>query len=233
MNYISTFFNNIARLLYPVLCPGCGNEIGKSSELLCFECAAALPLTDFEPYADNPVEKIFWGRLPLQTATAYLYFTKNSALQGLLHQLKYKGRKEIGHQLGLLMGEALLRSARFGNVDALIPIPLFFKKEKRRGYNQAAVICEGISLTMKVPVLNRVIARKKNTETQTRKNRAQRWDNIQETFELTHAEKIAGMHVMLVDDVLTTGATLESGGRELLKAPGVQLSIATLAYTIL
>jgi ComF family protein len=184
-------------------------------------------------YPGNPVEKIFWGRLRLMTATSHVYFTKQSVIQNLLHQFKYRGNKEIGLYFGRLMGEALRSSIRYNDLEALIPLPLFYKKEKKRGYNQAAVICDGMSEAMNIPVLKDVIIRRKSTETQTHRSRRERWDNIEGKFELKRDCMIMDKHVMLVDDVITTGATLEACGCELLKAKDVRLSIATLAYTSL
>ena len=187
----------------------------------------AMPETNFEMHSGNPVEKIFWGRLPLTAATAQFYFTKESLMQHLMHQFKYKGNKELGLQFGRMMGDQLKRSNRF-NVDALIPLPLFPAKEKRRGYNQATILCDGMAEIMNVPVLDKVIIRPQHTETQTKKGRLERWKNMEGKFVLTNPEMIRNKHILLVDDVVTTGATLEACGNELLKAGNVQLSIATL-----
>lgn len=184
-------------------------------------------------HAGNPVEKIFWGRLPLASASSYTYFTKQSVMQRLLHELKYKGRKEIGLYFGRRMGELYRLSSRYNDIDALVPLPLFFKREKKRGYNQASVICEGMSETMGIPVLRDIVIRKKKTSTQTRMNRAERWANIDGKFEVINESRAAGKHLLLVDDVLTTGATLEACGLELLKIKNIRLSVATLAYTLL
>jgi predicted amidophosphoribosyltransferase len=129
-------------------------------------------------HANNPVEKIFWGRLPLLSATAQYYFGKETRMQHLMHQFKYKGNKDLGKQLGYLMGNDLLASKRF-KIDGLIPLPLFASKEKRRGYNQAAVLCEGIAEVMKVEILKDVVIRTQHTETQTKKGRMERWTNIE------------------------------------------------------
>jgi ComF family protein len=193
----------------------------------------ALPVTNFHLHRDNPAEKIFMGRINVENASAYTYFNKQSVMQNLLHQLKYKGKKEIGLYFGRRMGEGFISSERYKDIEALIPLPLFFKREKKRGYNQASMIGEGIAEVMGLPVLKDVIVRRKHTETQTHKSRADRWENIEGKFELINKEKIEGKHVLLVDDVLTTGATLEACGSELLKAKGLTLSIATLAYTSL
>jgi len=187
----------------------------------------AMPETNFERFYGNPVEKTFWGRLPLHSASAQFYFTKESLMQRLMHQLKYKGHRELGLQLGRVMGQQLLHSQRI-IPDALIPLPLFPAREKRRGYNQATLLCEGISEVMKIPVLDKIITRPQHTETQTRKGRVERWKNMDGKFILTDQTAIQNKHLLLIDDVITTGATLEACGNELLKANGVQLSVATL-----
>jgi ComF family protein len=189
-------------------------------------CISDLPSTDFEKHPNNPVEKIFHGRLQLVNATAQYYFTKESLIQRLMHQLKYRGNKELGLQLGRMMGISMKQSGRF-DVDVLIPLPLFPTKEKRRGYNQAAVLCEGMKESMNIPVLYNVITRPQHTETQTKKGRIERWKNIEGKFQLIDADAIRNKHILLVDDVVTTGATLEACGSELLSA-NAQLSLATL-----
>ena len=169
-------------------------------------------------HPNNPVEKIFWGRLPLVGATAQYYFTKESLMQHLMHQFKYKRNKELGLQLGRMMGNQLKQSGRF-DVDALIPLPLFPAKEKRRGYNQATILCEGMAEIMNIPVLDNVIIRPQHTETQTKKGRIERWKNMEGKFILVRSCGQYAINILLlVDDVVTTGATLEACGTELLKA---------------
>jgi ComF family protein len=193
-------------------------------------CIARMPETNFHIYANNPVEKIFWGRLPLVSATAQYYFTKESLMQHLMHELKYRGNKELGLQMGRLIGNDLQQTHRFGYVDALIPLPLFPAKEKRRGYNQATILCEGIAQVLNAEVLRDVVVRTKHTETQTKKGRMERWQNMEGKFELLNSQKIQDKHVLLVDDVVTTGATLEACGHELIAANNIRLSVATLCY---
>ncbi len=223
---------DIFHLLYPRLCPGCGNELGKT-ETICLSCIHDLPLTGFCNHAGNPVEKIFWGRLPVTDASAYLYFTKRSILQNLMHAFKYRGNIAVGQFLGRRMGEALTRSGRYNDIDAIVPLPLFYKKERKRGYNQAAVLSSGIAEITGFELFSDIIVRLGPAPSQTKRNREQRWQNTEAQFELRQPQKIAGKQVLLVDDVITTGATLESCGMELLKAPGLRLSIAALAYTSL
>ena len=220
--------DSFLHLLFPHVCTGCGNDILNEESVLCMRCIDAMPETNFELHTNNPVEKIFWGRLPLVGAAAQFYFTKESLIQRLMHQFKYKRNRALGLQLGSIMGEQLIRSGRFTNVDALIPLPLYPVKEKRRGYNQATVLCDGMAESMNIPVLDKVAIRPQHTETQTKKGRIERWKNMEGKFVLTNPGAIRNKHILLVDDVVTTGATLEACGNELLKAENVKLSVATL-----
>lgn len=231
MQAIKELKEAMLHLLFPHVCEGCGSDVLEPDHFLCLKCLSALPKTDFQFYPANPVEKIFWGRLPLVSATAHCYFTKGSMMQHLMHQFKYRGNKELGIYLGRLMGHALANSNRFRYVDALIPLPLFSAKEKKRGYNQAALLCEDIAEVLQKPVWRDVVIRTVHTETQTKKNRVERWQNMEGRFELKKPEKIEGKHLLLVDDVVTTGATLEACGATLLQATGVQLSLATLCIS--
>ncbi|HEY1870637.1 MAG TPA: ComF family protein [Chitinophagaceae bacterium] len=217
-------------LLFPHVCAGCGSDILSEESMLCMHCLAEMPETNFHFYSNNPVEKIFWGRLPLVSATAQYYFTKESLMQRLMHQFKYKGNKELGKQLGRLIGITLQQSDRFDDLDALVPLPLFAAKEKKRGYNQAYILCEGIAEVMNLNIYRDAVIRIQNTESQTKKGRIERWQNIEGKFELGNAGKIQNKHVLLVDDVVTTGATLEACGHELCKVNGASVSIATLCY---
>lgn len=221
--------NSILHILFPHVCDGCGTDIIDEESSLCMKCIAEMPETNFHLHASNPVEKIFWGRLPIISATAQYYFIKESLMQHLMHQLKYKGNKELGKQLGRLMGHDLQKTNRFKTVDYLVPLPLFPSKEKRRGYNQATILCEGIAEVMNVEIVRDAITRTQFTETQTRKGRIERWQNMEGKFELMKPEKIRDKSILLVDDVITTGATLEACGHELLQA-SPKLSIATLCY---
>lgn len=197
------------------------------------KCLSELPFTGFELHADNPVEKLFWGRAPIANAMGMLYFTKDSAIQHLIHQLKYNGKKEIGHFMGMIMGQKILSSNRFAGIDAIVPLPLFKLKEKKRGYNQSSVLCDGIAETLHAPVLKNIVVRTMATDTQTHKTRIERWQNIEGKFQATDLEKIKNMHLLLVDDIVTTGATLEACAMELMKAQYAKISIAALAYTLI
>jgi ComF family protein len=225
-------FKSFLHLFYPYTCCGCGTDLLAEKNLLCIYCQASMPLTDFEFFSSNPIEKIFWGRAEIQAASAHLYFTSGSAVQQSLHLLKYKGKKEIGIYFGQRMGVSLVQSRRFNDCEIIVPLPLFASREKKRGYNQATVIAEGISRQLKIPVFSDAVLRVKKTETQTHKSRIQRWKNMESTFKVGDPQKIKGKHVLLVDDVVTTGASLEACARVLQEIPGVRISIACLAHTV-
>jgi len=191
-----------------------------------------MPLTRFEFLPANQIEKIFWGRVEIEAAAAHMYFTSGSAVQHSLHLLKYKGRKEIGIYFGRKMGALLKQSQRFQNCEIIIPLPLFADREKKRGYNQAMMIALGISRQLEIPVVPDVIIRTKKTATHTHKSRIERWENMQSGFRIRDPEKIQGKHILLVDDVVTTGASLEACAIALISVPGLKISIACLAHTV-
>jgi ComF family protein len=224
--------DSLLHLAFPHVCEGCGNDILDADQLLCLRCLSSLPQTNFHLHSSNPIEKLFWGRMAVTNASAQYYFTKESMMQHLMHQFKYNGNKEVGLYLGKLMGNSLVESNRFSFVDVLIPLPLFPAKEHKRGYNQATLLCEGIASVLSKPILKDLVIRTTHTETQTKKSRVERWQNIEGKFELKNSTAIEGKHILLVDDVITTGATLEACGSELLKAQNVQLSIATLCFSM-
>jgi len=224
--------NNLLHLLYPHTCTGCGSDIISYEQQLCLHCIVNLPATNFFNQPGNPVEKIFYGRMPLVHAAAGYFFTKESLLQHLLIQLKYRGNQNIGVYMGKLLGRQIETSEAFKFIDALIPLPLNPKKEKKRGYNQAAAICHGIAAVTGKPVIEKAVIRKVFTETQTHMGRISRWENMDGVFAVVRQQELEGKHLLLVDDVVTTGATLEACGSEMLKVDGTSLSIATLAYTI-
>lgn len=219
----------ILHLFFPHCCAGCGSDRLPRHQPVCIRCMAALPETGFAAIAGNPIEKKFWGRLPLESAYAHFYFSRESAIQRLMHALKYKGHREWGLFAGRLMGEALLASPRI-QPDALIPLPLYASRQKARGYNQSELLCRGIAAETGWPIYNDVVIRSRHTESQTHKTRIERWQNMAGNFQLINHLPVAGKHLLLVDDVITTGATLEACGSVLLQATEVKLSVATLCY---
>lgn len=230
MNVKTNILSPLVHLFYPHICTGCGSDLVEEDNLLCLKCVNDLPHTNFGMHAGNPVEKIFWGRVPLTAAMSEFYFAKGTLIQTLIHEFKYNGNIDIGMYLGRIMGNSLLNNNRFTKVDALIPLPLFADKEFKRGYNQAAIICNGISEATNIPVIRNNVVRNRFTQTQTRKHRTERWENVASSFQVNNPHELKNKHLILVDDVVTTGATLEACGAEILKVEGTMLSIATLAY---
>lgn len=225
------WFTDFSHLFYPHTCAGCGNDLLEEDQTVCLHCYSNLPETGFFGLQNNPIEKIFYGRLPVSSAAAGYYFTKSAVLQRLIHQLKYRGNQEVGRQLGRWLGLQLKNSGRFTSIDALLPLPLFPEKEKKRGYNQSTVLCEGIADMIHLPILNEIVHRKRYTDTQTKKGRSERWVNVDGSFEISNPSALQNKHLLLVDDVITTGASMEACGHAILQAESAQLSMATLAWS--
>lgn len=182
---------------------------------------------------DNPVEKTLWGRVAIVAGMSQYYFSKGSLLQTLIHQFKYKGNKALGIYLGKQMGYSLKLSSRFLPMDAIVPLPLFAEKETRRGYNQSTLLCEGIAQVLEIPVVTNVVVRTKYTTTQTNKTRMERWQNVEGVFMAHNPQILSGKNILLVDDVITTGATIEACTAAMLEdIPGARINIATLAYAL-
>lgn len=219
----------LINLFYPKACTGCGVALLREEEFLCVGCELELPINPFLGEENNEIKSVFAGRLPLQWANTFLYFSKNGIAQHLIHALKYEDRQDVGRFLGYRFGQELAKSSSL-MVDAIIPVPLHPDKEKLRGYNQCLSIAEGLASALNCVVLDAVVERNVANPSQTKLNRAKRWDNVSGIFSLIKPSAIANKHILLIDDTLTTGATLESCGSEILKADGANLSIATLAY---
>ena len=228
MPTLKTLFHAATHLFYPHICTGCGSDLLKAEDLLCLQCIHELPHTEFEKYANNPIERIFYGRINVEAAHAGFYFSKGELMQTLVHDFKYKGNKDIGIYLSKMMAEKMMDSGRFKNIDYLIPLPLFADKEFKRGFNQAKIICDGMSEVMNIPVLANNVTRIRFTETQTKKHRTERWDNVAESFTVQNPEPLRNKHIMLVDDVITTGATLEACAQKIAAIAGTKISIITL-----
>jgi ComF family protein len=226
------YIDDLISLFYPRVCLACGNTLFRHEETICTYCLFHLPKTNFHKEADNPVSRIFWGRIPLFSAAAYYHFGKGGKVQHLVHQLKYKGHQEVGVYIGKLYGIELLESPLFSGIDFVIPVPLHPSKLKKRGYNQSEMFASGLSATMPVQLDVHSLYRTYASETQTRKSRFSRWENVKEIFAIRDEKNLCGKHILLVDDVITTGATIEACASMLLKIPEVKVSVAALACTI-
>lgn len=225
---IINILNDFTGLFYPKICASCDDSLVRNENLFCTACRVGLPRTNFHHDKDNEVAQIFWGRIPVEYATAYFYFQKGGRVQKLLHKLKYKDQKEIGVELGRMIGRDLVQSS-FNQVDVIVPVPLHKSKKRKRGYNQSECLAEGLSMSMMKPLDTTSLFRAIANPTQTRKHRYERWTNVESIFKLRYPEAIANKHILLVDDVITTGATLEACASALLEAEGVKVSIVTAA----
>lgn len=230
---IASIFKNttegLLHLFYPQLCVSCNRALHRDEKTLCLHCILKLPRTGFHNHKENKAANIFIGRVPIENTTSFVYFTKDSMVQDLLHTFKYESKKEIGTLLGKLLATELLSSDWIRDIDAIAAIPLYKRKERQRGFNQSEIFAKGLADELKIPVLKDAIVRTKHTESQTKKSRIERIENVSGVFSIIDKEKLSNKHILLVDDVLTTGATLESCAGELLKTEGVKVSIATIA----
>lgn len=224
-----TFINSIIGLLYPSVCAACGTSLFKWENLVCTRCRSFLPKTGYELQEDNPLARIFYGKVRLKAVTACFFFSKEGKVQHLIHELKYKGNGEAGVFLGQELGKSIKEAPLFKGIDYLIPVPLHPKRERKRGYNQSMMIAQGISEVTGIPVGDTFLVRSVNTATQTRKSKEERWQNVKNIFDVKHPERLEGKYILLIDDVLTTGATLEACALKLSLIPGITISCATAA----
>ena len=220
---------SLINLLFPRTCAACGNLLLESEDTVCTTCRFLLPKTGYEQHSDNPLAQIFYGQMPFNAVMAEFFFSKTGKVQHLIHGLKYHHCRENGIFLGQEIGKSLLQAPDYQGLEFIVPIPLHPKKEKIRGYNQSHVIAEGISEIMNIPIAENCLVRRVFTDTQTKKSREDRWQNVKDIFEVKNPEKLKGKHVLLVDDVLTTGATLLSAGKALMQVEGIKISVATAA----
>lgn len=225
-------FHDFLNLFYPRICHMCDHILINKERVICTNCRHELPVTNFPLDNDNPVQKVFYGRVKIEYATSLLLFSKKGNVQKLIHQLKYRGHREISEFLGAWMGARLAEENLGLKIDAVIPVPLHKKKLKSRGFNQVEDFGSEIARKLEVPYLDHVLLKTSFTSTQTLKARLSRWSNIEETFILANPELIINKHILMVDDIITTGATLEACSRVLKEAGGVKISIASMALAV-
>ena len=224
-------FSDLVNILFPRVCAACGEVLLKLEQEICLACTVHLPKTDFHKIQGNPVAKIFWGRIEIENAFAYYHFHKGNKVQHMLHQLKYKGAQKLGEKIGQLYGHELINSVFCKEIDFIVPVPLHPKKLKKRGYNQSESFAKGLSQTLNIPFNTKLLTRAVNSETQTKKNRFNRWENVSEIFCADDNNiQFNHRHILLVDDVITTGATIEACARDL-KAKQIRVSVAAIAST--
>ena len=232
MSYLYDFYDDFISLLFPRLCYGCGNHLLRNERLICTECYIVIPRTNYHCEKDNPVSKLFWGRCMIEKAAAFSYYNKGSRIRNLIHNLKYHGISEIGYELGRIYGLSLTESGFMNGIDLILPVPLHPAKQRKRGFNQSEIISLGIGDRANLPVDTKSLTRNVISATQTKRSRYERWTNVDGIFMVIDPQPLIGKHILLVDDVITTGSTIESCTNELLKIDGVKVSVAALAFAV-
>ena len=222
---------DILNIFYPDICLCCKNALTINEATICITCRGDLPLTNFTFESQNLVEKTFFGRIPLENGTALFYFLKKGKIQQLIHELKYNGQQQVGNFIGNWLAEDILNSNRFKNIDCIIPVPLHKKKFKKRGYNQLTTFGKSLSKILNIPLYEELLQKKTAENSQTKLLRLERWKNVNELFFIVNHKVLANKHILLIDDIITTGATLEACYLALKKCENIKISIACMAYT--
>jgi len=223
--------HDLLRIIYPDVCIHCGEPLVGDERHLCTRCMAQIPWTHSASACENEVELRLAGRIPYVAGAALLLFRRGNIAQSIVHQIKYHSNLALAKQYGHLLGAELLASGRFNDIDCLVPVPLHRRRKRQRGYNQSELLCDAMAENMHVPVVTGNLYRRRYTDTQTRKNRLARMDNMKEVFAIRHPERFENKHILLVDDIITTGATTENCYHALRHIPGLSISIAALAVT--
>lgn len=224
---ITDFFN----LFYPNLCVGCYKSLTYKEHILCVTCRHDLPIINIQNFNKNIVTASFYGKIPIEKAVSFLTFRKHGITQKLIHNLKYKNNQQMGVFLGSWFGHTLQKKQFFNSVDFIVPVPLHPKRLKKRGYNQVTLFGKELSNISGITYLPNILTRTTNTKTQTTQKRFERFSNSKTVFHLTDNKIFENKHILLIDDVITTGATIEACCTELLKTKNIIISIATMAYT--
>lgn len=228
MELLKNLREGFLSLIYPNLCLACGENPPMPQQVVCTSCQYYLPRTNFHLEQENTFTDRLWGRFPLYTGAALYHFIKGGRVQHLIHNLKYNNKPEVGYIIGLKYGDILKEAALYKDIDVIIPVPLHPKRERQRGYNQSDTFARGLSESMDIPFLKKILIRTEATSTQTKKSRLERLENVGSAFQLKNPDQLRGKNVLIVDDVLTTGATLESCALKILEISGVRVSLATI-----
>lgn len=230
MKRFLAYIHDLFCLFFPELCAACGRNLFRNEKIICTDCTYHLPRTNFHIDPQNKMARQLLGRFKFEQAIAFVYFQKGNRVQNLMHQLKYNKKPEVGIHIGELYGWQLNRTEAWNKPDLIIPIPLHPKRFKKRGYNQSEQISKGLASVLNLPLSTHNLVRTENTESQTKKSRYARYENLKDAFIINNPSELIQKHILLVDDVMTTGATMEACSIELLKIEGMRVSICTLAY---
>lgn len=221
--------DSLLGLFYPRLCPACGEVLYHNEDILCLNCMRDFPRTGFHLDPENEMARLFWGRVMIVNAAAFFYYQKGSRFQNLIHEMKYRGQEHLGFLLGRWYGKELEHTS-FCHADLVHPVPLHTVKLRKRGYNQSEQVGRGLSEALGIPLVTGHIERIVNAGTQTRKTKYERWTNVEGIFRVTKPERLRNKHVLLVDDVITTGSTLEACALSVLALEGTAVSVLTLGF---
>ena len=224
-------WNDLLNLFFPKSCAGCHSILLRDEKVICTQCRHEIPLTNHHKIKENEVIQKFYGRIPLEYGSALFYFHKKGIVQEMIHKLKYKGQEEIGEIVGEWYSEELQKLEEIKSIDYIIPVPLHKKRLRERGYNQVESFGQSLSSKLKIPYDNQLLYRKLYTKTQTKKDLLGRADVISTVFDVSFSEDYHGKHFLLIDDVLTTGSTLEACSRAILKIPNAKISIVCMAMS--
>lgn len=230
---IAVVLRDVASLFLPRTCLACGRVLLENEGCVCLACRYNMPLTNFAKRKDNPIKLLFENVLPVESAAAMFWFVGGTEWQRIIHNFKYHGRWFFAQKMGEWLGEELLDSGNFDDIDLIVPIPLHYRRRLRRGYNQSEQLALGVGRKMGVECDFRSVRRRHYNDSQTSKSRSERWDNVEEIFDVRRAERLRGKHILLLDDVLTTGATMASCASAIVKAceGDVRISIASLSVS--
>lgn len=224
--------HELFQIIYPSLCCHCEEPLMGNESNLCTHCLSQISWCDDNASPNNITEQRFYGRIPFEAATSLMFFHKGNVTQDIIHQIKYHGNIPMAKQYGQLLTNKLQSSGRFDNIDVIIPVPLHRRRKRQRGYNQSEIICKAISSTLQKPLMTNILYRKQYTNTQTNKSRLDRLDNMNGVFAIRHSEQLENKHILLIDDVITTGATIIGCYDALRQITNSKLSIASLALTM-
>ncbi|MBX3164280.1 MAG: ComF family protein [Bacteroidetes bacterium] len=221
--------NDFLSLIYPRPCEACGNTLFKHERFICHYCKLHLPKSNYHKKPENALHTAFMGRVPLVYALPFYVFEKSGRVQKMLHAIKYRGQKELGEYLGQLYGKELYE--HITAIDVVVPVPLHKKKLKMRGYNQSEWFAKGLASGLNTEINTTSLERSIETGTQTKKKKYERWENVEGIFELKNKAQFANKHILLTDDVITTGATIEAAWQAFKDIDGVKISAASIAFT--
>lgn len=219
-------------LVFPRNCLLCDTDLNHQEKGICRKCSHKLPYTKFEFSKNNAVDQLFWGKVKIERAMAMLFFRKGERPQKILHHIKYRKAKDLGISMGEILGKRLVDAHFLDDIDVIIPVPLHPRRLKHRGYNQSELIAQGITKVTGIKLIPNAIVRQSHTETQTKKSRYERHENVHRVFVIPNTKPLEGRHVLLIDDVVTTGSTLEACASQLANIQNIKISVAALAFAV-